>query len=530
LSGKLGVARAAALLAVLTAASQLLGVVRDAVIAAVYGAGAALDAYLVAQSVMNLVLALVAGAMARAVVPPVSRAAAAGEVRRANRTVQTALTVTLLVLVSGSAVMYAAAEVVVALLAPGFDEPTAATAVRLTRVVLFATVFIAGTNLLAAAAQAHGRFLHSGLEGIPFNVVMIAAAAWFGERFGIEALAIGFVVGSLARLLVQLPPLRRFGLRLRPRFAVRDPDFSEVLRLAPPVLLTTAVVNVNTLVDRAVGSAQGDGVIAALSFGWRIVTLVDSLLVVTVAAALFPAFSSVGRSEDRAALRELVSGALRVMLVLLSPMTALLVVAAEPVVRLVFGRGDFDAAAVRLTAVAVVGYALSVLVIGVRSVASRACLAMGDRRTTVVATVVVMVINVVGDLTLGIAYGVAGLAASTSVSLLAGGGVLVFRLGRRHRAVEVRSVVVAGARVVTAAVLSGVACHLLGLPSMFGREGVVSTVGNLAVTTAVLFLGYVAVLALLRSSELREVTSVVRHRILPSRTRAPRRNDSRGRR
>src|SRR5680860_236474 len=82
---RLGVARAAALLAALTAVSQLLGIVRDAVIAAVYGAGAAIDAYLVAQGLMNLVLALVAGAMARAVVPPVSRAAAKGEHERADR-------------------------------------------------------------------------------------------------------------------------------------------------------------------------------------------------------------------------------------------------------------------------------------------------------------------------------------------------------------------------------------------------------------------------------------------------------------
>jgi len=232
---------------------------------------------------------LVAGAAARAIVPPLSRAAAAGEAGRSNRLVQTGLTVTVLVLVGGSVLMLVAADQVVAVLAPGFDPTTAAHAADLTRIVLAATVFIAATDILVAAAQAHGRFLHSGLQGSVFNVVMIGAALGFGARYGVNALAIGFVVGSSARLLVQLPAVRAAGLRLRPRLAVRDSDVREAFRLAPPILLSSAVVNVNTLVDRAVGSGQGEGTIAAINFGWRIVTLADTLLVATVAAALYPA-------------------------------------------------------------------------------------------------------------------------------------------------------------------------------------------------------------------------------------------------
>lgn len=140
-----GVARAAILLAALTAVSQMFGFVRDAVIAAVYGASAALDAYLVAQGLMNLVLALAAGAMSRALVPVVSRAVAAGDQQRANRVVQVVLTLTMLVLVNGAVVMYFAAELVVMVLAPGFDEATRSLAVELARIVLVATVFVAAT-------------------------------------------------------------------------------------------------------------------------------------------------------------------------------------------------------------------------------------------------------------------------------------------------------------------------------------------------------------------------------------------------
>lgn len=511
-----GVARAAAVLASLTAVSQLLGLVRDAVIAAVFGAGAALDAFLVAQGVMNLVLALVAGAMARAIVPPVSRAAEADDTPRANTIVQSALTGTLLVLIAGSVVMYVAANGVVAVLAPGFDAPTAELASTLTRIVLLATVFVAATNILAAAAQAHGRFFHSGFEGVPFNVVMIIAAAVFGAAYGIEALAIGFVVGSAARFVVQLPAIRAARLRLRPRLAWRDRDFREVLRLAPPLLLTSAVANVNTLVDRAVGSVQGEGVIAALSFGWRIVTLVDTLLVVTLAAALFPAFSTLGMVERRDELRTFVGRSLGTMLVLLAPVVALLVVAAEPIVTLVFGRGDFDSTAVRLTSIAVVGYAASALGLGVRVVASRASLAIGDSRTPVAVAIFAMVVNVVGDLTLGVAYGIAGLAASTSLSLVLGAVLMVVLLARRHDLVDLRQVGAATARVVTAAAIAAVASGAVGA-ALGPTAGALQVAGRLAVMIAVLGTVYGTALVVLRSPELRDLVATVRQQLDPRR-------------
>lgn len=509
-----GVARAAAILAALTALSQVLGFVRDAVLAAVFGAGAELDAFLVAQGLMNLVLAVVAGAMARAIVPPVSRAADAGEASRANRTVSTALTTTLAVLFVGSILMYAAADGVIAVLAPGFDPATAELASDLARIVLFATVFIAASDLLAAASQAHGRFFHSGLQGVPFNLVMIVAAAGFGAAYGIEALAVGFVVGSAVRLLVQLPAVRAARIRLRPRLSWRDRDFREVLHLVPALLLTTAVANVNTLVDRAVGSAQGEGVITSLSFGWRIVTLVDSLLVVTLAAALFPAFSTAGAVDRRGELRSLVRRSLGSMLVLLAPVVALLVVAAEPIVILLFGRGDFDATAVRLTSIAVVGYAAGALGLGVRVVASRASFAVGDRRTPVLVATFAMMVNVVGDLTLGVTYGVAGLAASTSLSLVLGAVLMVVLLARRHAAVDLHRLLAATVRVAVAATLAGAASAAVGA-ALGPAEGGWQVAARLALMATVLGAVYVTVLVVLRSDELRDLVSTARQQLDP---------------
>ena len=110
--------------------------------------------------------------------------------------------------------MALAANSVVMVLAPG-SKGEAELAASLTRIVLIATVLISGTNLLAAAAEAHRRFFWSAMQGVPFNLIMIAAAVLFGPRYGVCALAVGFVVGSAARLLCQFIPIHALGLRLR---------------------------------------------------------------------------------------------------------------------------------------------------------------------------------------------------------------------------------------------------------------------------------------------------------------------------
>jgi hypothetical protein len=273
----------------LSAGSLLLGFARDVVIAAVFGAGPELDAYLVAQGLMSLVLALVAGALANAVIPVVTSAVAAGDPRPAHRSVATALTIATAVLGAAAVGTGLLAGPILAVLAPGFDPATSTLAAKLTRIVLVATVLMAATNVLAAVAQSHHRFFWAGVQGIPFNLVMIVAAAGFGPAYGVAALAIGFIAGSAVRMLLQLVPLRQLGVRLAPSLDVHSPGLRTIAGLLPALLLIDVVASLATIIDRAVASTQGEGTITALTCGWRIVSLPNVLVITSCLTVLYPA-------------------------------------------------------------------------------------------------------------------------------------------------------------------------------------------------------------------------------------------------
>jgi putative peptidoglycan lipid II flippase len=453
-----GIAQAAALVTGLTALSAGLGFLRDVVIAGVFGAGGELDAFLVAQGLMNLVLALVAGAMAKSTVPVVAaQVSADGDSNKAAHTLSVVLTVTLVVLGLGSLVMALAAPLVVTVLAPGFKGAQADLAASLTRIVLIATVLISGTNLLAAAAEAHRRFFWSAMQGLPFNVVMIVAAAVFGPRYGVYALAVGFVVGSGARLLCQLVPIHALKLRLRASWDLKDPGFRSIAKLIPPLLVGSALGNANTMVDRAVGSMVGEGTISALSYAWRIISLGQTLLVASLLTALYPAFGAAAGSRDLAEMRRLVGRGLSTVATVLMPVWGFLVVCAVPLVALVFEHGSFSPRDTQRTATAMSWYAPALLALGWREMVVRASYAMGDSRRPVTVFVMAMTINVVGDFTLGLTFGIAGIAASTSLSVMFAAVANTWLLGRHHDAVDLRS-----------------------LPLMIGRTGVAAAAGTAA--------------------------------------------------
>ncbi|MBG6189496.1 putative peptidoglycan lipid II flippase [Arthrobacter sp. CAN_A212] len=503
-----GIRRAALLVTGLTAVSTLFGFVRDVVIAAVFGAGAALDAYLVAQGLMNIVLGLIAYAMARAAIPVTSREAAE-EVDgcRGHPGFDTAITVTMIVLGVGGVVMSIFAGPVTAVIAPGFDGAQAELAESLTRIVLIATVLIAGTDLLAALSQSHGRVAWSALQGVPFNIIMIGAAGLFGPTYGIAALAVGFVVGSGARLLLQLPPLFSLGTRVRPRLNLRDPGFREMARLMPPMLVGSAIGNINTLVDRAVGSTLEEGAITALSYGWRLVNLPETLIIASLLVPLYPALSA--SSKNIVEIRRLVGRGLAVAVSVLTPLCVVMIIAAQPLAEVAFGRGAFTGDDITATATALAWYAPALLALGCRQVVVSTSYAIGDARAPVVVAVIAMVINVVGDILLAPLMGIAGIALATTASLVFAALANSWLLRRRHQGLDLGAAVALLARALLLAAVAG-AAGVGALALIDGQPAIITGGVAALVVCGVYLLGLIVLRAPERLLALDMVKSVVR--------------------
>ncbi len=434
-----GLARSAGVAGVATMASRVLGLARDQVLAYWFGASDAMDAYLVAFRVPNLVRDLFAeGAMSAALVPTFSRTLELEGRERAWRlgnnimTALVAVTATLVV----AAVVFAPA--LVALLAgdfaavPGKFELT----VQLTRIMAPFLILVAMAAACMGMLNSLNVFFVPALAPAMFNVASIAVGIGLvpvAIAAGVQpilAIAYGTLVGGLGQVALQWPSLRRAGFRLRPHLDLGDPGLRRVLILMGPGIVGLAATQLNVFVNTIVATGQGSGAVSWLTYAFRVMYLPIGLFGVSIATATTPAMSRLAAANDLPRMRSTLASAVALMLTLNLPATLGLMVLATPIVRLLLQRGQFSPADTVATAAAVQLYALGLVGYSMVKIVSPAFYAMGRSRTPAAVGVAAVLLNAALSVTTAPAFGYKGLALSASIASLFNAAALTW-LARR---------------------------------------------------------------------------------------------------
>jgi len=422
--------RAASTISLFTLASRITGLLRDVVIASMFGAGASLDAFNVAFRIPNLLRRLFGeGAFAQAFVPTLARLRAAEGDAETQRLIDAAATVLATMLVVTCLLGIGAAPVVVWLMASGlekFDD-----AVVMTRVMFPYIGFISLVSMSAGILNTWKRFAVPAATPVLLNLSMIGAAwllaPWF-ERRGIPkiyALAGGVMVGGFLQLAVQVPALARVGrlprIGIGPRAflaAWRHPGVRMVLRRMAPALLGVSVAQLSILINTQIASHQGVGAVSWLFYADRLMEFPTALLGVALGAVLIPQLSAAQGRGDAATYSAMLDWGLRLALVLALPCAAALLVFPEALVATLFQRGEFDANAVVKTALALRAYGVGLIgLIGVKILAP-GFYARQDLRTPVTIAVIVLALTQAMNAIFVPFLGHAGLALSVALGAL----------------------------------------------------------------------------------------------------------------
>lgn len=467
-------ARSAGLIGIATMASRLLGVAREMVLAALFGAssGPAMDAFNVAFRVPNLVRDLFAeGAMTAAFVPTFTRT-----LTREGRDAAWrlgSLVINALVVVTGVLVVLGivfAGPITHAIASgdefaavPGKLELTT----QLTRIMLpFLTTVAVAVAMMGMLNSLH-RFFIPALSPAMFNVATIVCAfavVPFMPAVGlppIAGIAIAVVLGGLGQILIQWPSLRREGFRYQPILDFRDPALREILRLMGPGTLGLAAVQINVFVNTYLATTQQQGAVSWLGYAFRLMYLPIGLFGVSIATAALPDVSRHAAKDDHAAIRSTVSGALRMMLMLNVPATLGLISLATPIVALLLERRAFTQADTAATAAALMFYAPGLLGYSAVKIASPTFYSLGDSRTPVTISVLSVLANLSMNLALVQVMGYRGLALGTALAAMFNAGTLLFMLRRRLNGLEGRRILVAFLKILAASLLMAAAARAI---------------------------------------------------------------------
>jgi putative peptidoglycan lipid II flippase len=347
------VAVAALLISVGSIASRLLGFVREPAIAYYFGRGVSVDAFQLAWTVPNTVYdMLVSGAVAAALVPVFSELAE-GERDEFWRVVSAVITIALAALSAITALAVWQAPLIVAALSQPGQTELQALATPLVRLLMPAVLLMGVSGLVTAVLHAQRRFLLPAFTMAAFNAGMILGLVLLQGRLGVNSLAAGALIGALAQVALQLPGLR--GAQLRPSLRLGHPAVRRILRLYAPVALGIGFSIAGTLIDRRLAAGY-PAALGTMRYATTLVQLPLGLVASAVSLAVLPTLSRQSAAADEGAFRATLAMGLKVVLLLILPATAGLAALAFPIITAIYARGEFGAADVAPTALALLLY------------------------------------------------------------------------------------------------------------------------------------------------------------------------------
>jgi putative peptidoglycan lipid II flippase len=496
-------------------ASRLLGWVRLLVIGSQFGASRELDAYFAAFRIPDAIFQLVvAGALSAALIPVFSTYRARGQEAEAWKLASSVINLVMIALTGLSLLMAILAPILVPIIAPGFDEPTTELTIRLTRIMLISPVLIGMGAVVTGILNSYQQFTVPSIAPLLYNLAIIGAAIFLAPVVGVEGLAIGVALGSAAHLLVQLPNLARVGHRYKLRIDLSHPGVRRVMWLMGPRMLGLASGQVNFLVSTVLASGLAEGTVAIYNYAFQLSQLPVGIIGVSVAVALFPTLSQDAALGRIGEIRRQVANAVRVLVFVAAPLTAIMVVLREPLTSVFYQYGLFSEAASERTASTLLFFAIGLGGHIVVHVLTRAFYAMQDTRTPVTWAIVAVAVNVALMVWLVGPMGVAGLALALSISSVLEVIGLLWSLRRRIDSIEGTKI----ARSLARAAVGGGAAALVMLGGLILVDATSTglhedPLGRLAVLLGLSAAGvaaFIAVTAALHSPELGQLRRVLR--------------------
>ncbi|MBI3072657.1 MAG: murein biosynthesis integral membrane protein MurJ [Deltaproteobacteria bacterium] len=429
------IGRATAILMASVLLSRILGFVRESVIAGVMGANARTDVYYAAFTIPDFLNHLVAGgALSITFIPIFSRLSTEGRESDGWRVCSTILSTLVLVLGTLTVAAEFFADPLARLVTRDFTPAQFDELARLTRILLPAQLFFVVGGILMAVQFAKDSFLGPALAPLVYNLGIIVGGAALGPLIGMEGFAWGALVGSFAgNFVIQLVFARKVGFVFTRRIDLRDVAFREFLLLSIPLALGLSLTLADDWVTRWMASSVGPAAITILAYARTLMRIPLAVVGQTTGSASFPLLSRLYAAGRLPEFRAALSRAMRQVLVLMLPATALTIACSREITFIVYCRGKFTLDDTIQTANVLVCYAGGLAAWGIHTVISRGFYAMRDTVTpTWVGTLALFASLPVYWLLMN-AFSERGLAVASSVGITIYATLLYVLFERRTR-------------------------------------------------------------------------------------------------
>lgn len=455
----------AGFMAFATFAAKALGLVRDSMITAYFGSGVTTDAYMAATKIPTTLFDVVIGGVISATFIPIfndilTKQNEKEATRFANKFITMIVTLTLLITVFGMLF----SEQLVTLLAPNCAPETHALAVKLT-ITMFPMIIFTGLAFsFVGILQSYGEYNIPSIISLVSNLAIILYFPLFGHKFGIMGLAVTMIIAWSLQVVIQIPSLVKFKFRLKPDFRFMDKNIWNAIFLAIPMLISTWVQPLYTLVNARFAS-HITGAYTFLEQANRLYIIITGVFSFVVTNLIFPKLAKANAGDNREEANALIMISLKAVIIVIAPLMIGIMILSEPIASIIYEHGKVSDSSVIANALSY--YSIGMVFLAINEVLSKAFFSMKHSVTPMITAIISMIFNIVlvssiYSLINGDAVSLTGgLAAAAAGGSIVNALLNAFMLFRKNPGMLKKDDLVTVLKVIAAALVMAVAVWVL---------------------------------------------------------------------
>ena len=449
-----------------TLLAKIFGMLRDILMANLYGTSTdAAMAFSAASRIPLLFFDIALGtAVTSAFIPVFNEYLAKGEEKKAFDFANCFINLIILITVIISAIGIIFSWQMASLFAGGLHSEALYLASILIKVLFPTVIFTGVAYCFVGVLQSYGEFLIPSIISLVSNSVLILYIIIFGDKFGITGVSVAMLVAWGAQCAVQIPSLVKMKYSYKFSLNFRNEGIKKVCKLALPIILSTWVQPINTMVNiRLASSLNGGEAMTALDYANKLYIILVGVFSLTATNLIFPSLSRASAGEDGEGFNKIISKAIRYVFFIITPVMVGFLIMSEPIIRLFYERGQFDAQSTALTSTALFCYSLGMLGFGMQEMSNKGFYALHDGKTPMKVYFLGIGINIILSVILVVVFksGLGGLAISASVSANVIGFTLLYKLHRRSGGILTRQFWICAFKIGSSAVLMGAVVFLV---------------------------------------------------------------------
>lgn len=410
-----------------------LGFVREMVLANYYGANYVSDVFVVVQNIPAVIFAMFGTAVTTGFIPLYSELKVKNGKSEAHKFMNNVFNIFFFVAIVLTVLGIVFSKELVLIFAGGFSGKTYALCNQFAKIIMPSSIAIILVYVYNAYLQTEGYFNQNSLMNVPYNVIQILCimAAFYIKN--IYLLAIGILLSSFGQLFyLKFLMARKTNFKHKIGVKFNDPTIIKMLILVGPVFISTAINQLNTIIDRSLASGLIEGSASALNYANEVTNIVTQVIILSLTTILYPKLTELyaQNSNDK---NEFTENYIQIVSLLVFPLSAIIFVLSKEIVQILFGRGAFTEETVLFVSRALKIYALGIAGASFRDVLNKVFYAMKNTVIPMINGGITVCMNIILNLLLIRQFKYLGLAAATAIAATVCTILLMVQLMKKNK-------------------------------------------------------------------------------------------------